>query len=401
DQGLDLRNDPMALQRLKEAAEKAKIELSSKAETDINIPYITADSNGPKHLLVKLTRSRFEQLVEDLIERTVGPCKTALKDAGLKPSEIDEVILVGGMTRVPAVQEKVKMIFGKEPHKGVNPDEVVAMGAAIQGGVLAGDVKDIVLVDVTPLSLGIETLGGVFTKLIEKNTAIPTRKSEIFTTADDNQTTVDVHVLQGEREMAAYNKTIGRFQLTGIPPAPRGVPQIEVSFDIDSNGILTVNAKDLATGKEQSIKIQASGGLSDSDIDMMVKEAEKNAAEDKKRRDLADAKNQADTLIYQTEKQLKELGEKLSDSDKKNLEDNIAKLKETIKTENTESIKSATEALTKSMFDISSKLYQQAGPQPGAQDSNQSEDPKKSEEKSGKKKGDDGDVIDADYEEVE
>ncbi|MDD3626643.1 MAG: molecular chaperone DnaK [bacterium] len=405
DQGLDLRKDPMALQRLKEAAEKAKIELSSKAETDINIPYITADSGGPKHLLVKLTRAKFEQLVEDLIERTVGPCKTALKDAGLKPSEIDEVILVGGMTRVPAVQEKVKLIFGKEPHKGVNPDEVVAMGAAIQGGVLAGDVKDIVLVDVTPLSLGIETLGGVFTKLIEKNTAIPTRKSEIFTTADDNQTQVDVHVLQGEREMAAYNKTIGRFQLAGIPPAPRGVPQIEVSFDIDSNGILTVNAKDLATGKNQSIKIQASGGLSDDDIDKMVKEAEKNAEEDKKRKELADAKNQADTLIYQTEKQLKELGDKIDESDKKELEDAIAKLKESIKTDNAESITSATDVLKKKMFEISSKLYQQAGPQPGGPEASgqgqQTEEPKKGKGKSDKKKGDDGDVIDADYEEVE
>ncbi|MCK4666341.1 molecular chaperone DnaK [Candidatus Dependentiae bacterium] len=405
-EGIDLRKDPMALQRLKENAEKAKIELSSKLETDINIPYITADANGPKHLMVKLSRSKLEQLVDDLIERTVKPCKTAIKDSGLKFSELDEILLVGGMTRMPAVQKIVEKIFGKPGNKSVNPDEVVAVGAAVQGGVLAGDVKDIVLVDVTPLSLGIETLGGVNTKLIEKNTAIPTRKSEIFTTADDNQTTVDIHVLQGERDMATYNKTIGRFQLTGIPPARRAVPQIEVSFDIDSNGILTVSAKDLATGKEQSIKIQASGGLSDAEIDQMTKEAEKNAEADKKQRELIESRNMADSMIYQTEKQIKDLGEKMSDAEKKELEDLIVGLKEKVKGEDAEEIKSSAEAIKKKMFDISSRLYQQAGPQPGQQpppggDAGPGPGPGPEQEKGKDKDQDDDNVIDADYEEIE
>ncbi len=405
-EGIDLRKDPMALQRLKENAEKAKIELSSKLETDINIPYITADENGPKHLMVKLSRSKLEQLVDDLIERTVKPCRTAIKDSGLKISELDEILLVGGMTRMPAVQKIVEKIFGKPGNKSVNPDEVVAVGAAVQGGVLAGDVKDIVLVDVTPLSLGIETLGGVNTKLIEKNTAIPTRKSEIFTTADDNQTTVDIHVLQGERDMSTYNKTIGRFQLTGIPPAPRAVPQIEVSFDIDSNGILTVSAKDLATGKEQSIKIQASGGLSDAEVDRMTKEAEKNADADHKQRELIEARNLADSMIYQTEKQIKDLGDKMTDAEKKVLEDLIAGLKEKVKSEDAEEIKSSTEAIKKKMFDISSRLYQQAGPQPGQQpppggDAGSEPGPDQGKEKGKDDSQDDDNVIDADYEEIE
>lgn len=319
--GIDLRGDRLALQRLKEAAEKAKIELSSATQTDVNLPFITADATGPKHLNIKLTRAKLESLVEDLIDRTVEPCKKALADAGLKASDINEVILVGGMTRMPKVQEKVKEIFGKEPHKGVNPDEVVAVGAAIQGGVLMGDVKDVLLLDVTPLSLGIETLGGVFTRLIDRNTTIPTRKSQVFSTAEDGQTAVTIRVFQGEREMAADNKLLGQFDLVGIPPAPRGMPQIEVTFDIDANGIVNVSAKDKATNKEQAIRIQASGGLSDADIDKMVKDAEANAEADKKKKELVEAKNQAEGLIHTTEKTLKENGDKISAADKTAIED--------------------------------------------------------------------------------
>jgi molecular chaperone DnaK len=327
DQGIDLRNDKMALQRLKEAAEKAKIELSSSMETDINLPFITADASGPKHLTMKLTRSKLELLVQDLIERTVGPCKVAMKDAGVTPDQIDEVILVGGMTRMPAVQARVKELFNKEPHRGVNPDEVVAIGAAIQGAVLKGDVKDVLLLDVTPLSLGIETLGGVFTRLIEKNTTIPTRKSQIFSTASDNQPSVSIHVLQGEREMAANNKTLGRFELVGIPPAPRGMPQVEVTFDIDANGIVHVSAKDLGTGKEQSIKITASSGMTEEEIQRMVKDAEAHAEEDRNKRELIDMRNQADSTIYMTEKSLKEYGDKIDSSVKSAIEAAVTKTK--------------------------------------------------------------------------
>ena len=316
EQGIDLRNDKLALQRLKEAAEKAKIELSSSAQTEINLPFITADQTGPKHLTMKLTRAKFEQLVDDLVQRTVEPCKAALKDAGLKAAEIDEVVLVGGMTRMPKVQEVVKQFFGKEPHKGVNPDEVVAIGAAIQAGVLQGDVKDVLLLDVTPLSLGIETLGGVFTRLIERNTTIPTKKSQVFSTAEDSQSAVTIRVFQGEREMASDNKMLGQFDLVGIPPAPRGVPQIEVTFDIDANGIVNVSAKDKGTGKEHQIRIQASGGLSDADIEKMVKDAEANAESDKKRRALVEARNQAEALVHSSEKSLKDYGDKVSEADR-------------------------------------------------------------------------------------
>ncbi len=361
DYGIDLTQDRMALQRLKEAAEKAKIELSSTQSTEINLPFITADASGPKHLQYSLSRSKFEQMVGELIESTKTPCLQALKDAGLSASDIDEVVLVGGSTRIPAVQESVKKLFGKEPHKGVNPDEVVAMGAAIQGGILGGDVKDVLLLDVTPLSLGIETLGGVFTKLIERNTTIPTRKSQIFSTAADNQTAVSVHVLQGEREMASQNRTLGRFDLVGIPAAPRGVPQIEVTFDIDANGIVHVSAKDLGTGKEQKIRIESSTGLSESEIEKMVKEAELHAEEDKKEKEKVEAVNGADTLIYSTEKSVKELGDKLSADEKEKVEQAVADLKKALETGDVADIKAKTEALTQASHKLAEELYKNAG----------------------------------------
>jgi len=399
DQGIDLRQDKMALQRLKEEGEKAKMELSTTMETTINLPFITADSSGPKHLNIKLTRAKLESLVEDLIERTVEPCKIALKDAGLSASDVDEVILVGGMTRMPKVQEKVKGLFGKEPHKGVNPDEVVAVGAAIQGGVLRGDVKDVLLLDVTPLSLGIETLGGVFTKLIEKNTTVPTKKSQIFSTAADNQPAVSIHVLQGEREMASNNKTIGRFELTEIPPAPRGLPQIEVTFDLDANGILHVSAKDMGTGKEQSIKITASSGLSEDEINKMQQDAELHAEEDKKRKELVEAVNQADSLVYATEKSLKDLGDKVDAETRTNVEKEIESLKKIIeKGDNVDDLKKGTESLTQASHKLAEIMYSQAtqdqaGPQPGA-----------GGPEAGGDQADDGktdeDVVDADFEEV-
>ena len=366
-EGVDLSKDPMALQRLKEAAEKAKIELSSTKQTEINLPFITATDSGPKHMNVTLTRAKFEQLCDDLFQRTVKPCETALKDAGLSKNEIDDVILVGGMTRVPRVQEIVKEIFGKEPHKGVNPDEVVAIGAAIQGGVLSGDVKDVLLLDVTPLSLGIETLGGVFTRLIEKNTTIPTKKSEIFSTAADNQTSVEIHVLQGEREMARDNKSIGRFHLDGIPPAPRGIPQIEVTFDIDANGILNVSAKDKATGKEQSIRIEASSGLTEQEIEKMVRDAQAHAAEDKKRREEIDLRNSADQLVYQTEKNLKEFGDKVDGSTKSKIEAAVGRVKEALKGSNVDEIRSSTDDLNKIWQEAASQMYSQTQPGQGAQ----------------------------------
>ncbi|MFQ5750617.1 MAG: molecular chaperone DnaK, partial [bacterium] len=362
-EGVDLSKDSMAVQRLKEAAEKAKCELSTVAQTEINLPFITATDSGPKHLNLTLSRAKFEQICEDLFQRTLEPCQIALKDAKLSPNQIDEVVLVGGSTRMPKVQEIVKELFGKEPHKGVNPDEVVAVGAAIQGGVLAGDVKDVLLLDVTPLSLGIETLGGVATKLIEKNTTIPTQKSEIFSTAADNQTSVEIHVLQGEREMAVDNRTLGRFILDGIPPAPRGIPQIEVAFDIDANGILNVSAKDKATGKEQKIRIEASTGLSKDEIDKMVNDAKSHAAEDKKKRELVDARNQGDQMVYQTEKNLKEMGDKLSADEKSKLETAVGRVKEALKTDNLEEMKASTEALTQVWNEMASKMYQQAGAQ--------------------------------------
>ncbi|HBZ00972.1 MAG TPA: molecular chaperone DnaK, partial [candidate division Zixibacteria bacterium] len=364
---LDLSRDPMALQRLKEAAEKAKIELSSTLQTNINLPFITADQNGPRHLNITLTRAKLEQLVDDLIQRTIEPCKKAIVDAHLSAAEINEVILVGGMTRMPKVQEVVKSLFGKEPHKGVNPDEVVAVGAAIQGGVLAGDVKDVLLLDVTPLSLGIETLGGVSTKLIERNTTIPTKKSEIFSTAADDQTSVEVHVLQGERDLAAYNKTIGRFFLDGLPPAPRGIPQIEVTFDIDANGILNVSARDKATGKEQTIRITASSGLTEQEIQKMVKDAEAHAAEDHSNREKVEIRNKADQEIYQTEKQLKEFEGKIDPDSKTKAEEALNRLKDALKRDDVNDIRSASEALTAVWHEISARMYQQqtAGASPG------------------------------------
>ncbi len=394
DQGIDLRNDKMALQRLKEAAEKAKIELSSSMETDINLPFITADASGPKHLTMKLTRSKLENLVGDLIERTSEPCRTALKDAGLSAGDIDEVILVGGMTRMPAVQRRVKDLFGKDPHKGVNPDEVVAIGAAIQGAVLTGDVKDVLLLDVTPLSLGIETLGGVFTRLIEKNTTIPTRKSQIFSTASDNQPSVSIHVLQGEREMAQNNKTLGRFELVGIPPAPRGVPQIEVTFDIDANGIVHVSAKDLGTGKEQSIKITASSGLSEEEIQKMVNDAETHAEEDRKKRELIDARNQADSMVYMTEKSLREYGDKVDAATKSAIEAAVAKTKTAMESNEINDIKAATEELQQASHKLAEAMYQQASAGAGASG------PGAGPEAAGPSGKPDEDVVDADFEEV-
>jgi molecular chaperone DnaK len=403
DQGIDLRQDKMALQRLKEEAEKAKMELSTTMETDINLPFITADASGPKHLNIKLSRSKLESLVEDLIDRTVDPCKTALKDAGLSASDIDEVILVGGMTRMPKVQAKVQELFNKEAHKGVNPDEVVAVGAAIQGGVLKGDVKDVLLLDVTPLSLGIETLGGVFTKLIEKNTTVPTKKSQTFSTAADNQPAVSIHVLQGEREMSAYNKTIGRFELTDIPAAPRGVPQIEVTFDLDANGILHVSAKDLGTGKEQSIKITASSGLSEDEIKKMQQDAELHADEDKKRKELVEAKNQADSLVYSTEKSLKELGDKVDSETKTNVEKEIESLKKIIEkgdAADVDELKKGIESLTQASHKLAEIMYSQASQgQPGDQPGAGPEAGAGGPDEAGADKPDD-DVVDADFEEV-
>jgi molecular chaperone DnaK len=396
EQGIDLRKDKLALQRLKEAAEKAKIELSSSTQTEINLPFITADQTGPKHLTLKLTRAKLEALVDDLIQKTVEPCRAALKDAGITAGQVDEVVLVGGMTRMPKVIEVVKQFFGREPHKGVNPDEVVAIGAAIQAGVLQGEVKDVLLLDVTPLSLGIETLGGVFTRLIDRNTTIPTKKSQIFSTADDSQTAVTIRVFQGEREMASDNKLLGQFDLVGIPPAPRGVPQIEVTFDIDANGIVNVSAKDKATNKEQQIRIQASGGLSDAEVEKMVKDAEVHAAEDKKRKELVEAKNHAESMIHQTQKSLNELGAKVSEADKSTIEATIADLKTAMEGSDIEAIKSKTNALAQSAMKLGEAMYkaQEAG-SAGGDGAGPS-----GANGSGQKSSSEDDVVDADFTEV-